>query len=330
MRRLFLASGLFAAGACFAAWRLMIHMPGESYREAPPPLDEDLTLLREQLHRHVQKLAGDFGERNLRRYPQLMQAARYIEEELTAAGYPVTRQEYEARGHAFYNIEAEATGAIHPEEIILVGAHYDSVPGSPGAGDNASGVAALLAIARRMSGEQPARTLRFVAFANEEMPYFQSLDMGSSVYARRSRARNENIVAMLSLETIGFYSDTPGSQRYPAPFGVIYPDEGNFIGVIGNVASRPLVHQVIAAFRRRASFPSEGGALPGDVSGVGWSDQWSFWEEGYPAVMITDTAVFRYPYYHSPEDTPDKLNYDAMAHVVDGVQAAIVELAHGK
>ncbi len=325
--RTLLACGLLAAVGLLAAWWIMVRMPGESFHGEPPPLDEDQARLRDQLQRHVDTLAGQIGERNLPHYPQLQQAADYIHQQFTAAGYEAARQEFTARDHAFVNIEAELRGHAAPEEIVVIGAHYDTVPGSPGAGDNASGVAGLLALAERFARRQPSRTVRFVAFANEEMPYFQSAEMGSWVYARRCRQRNENIVAMLSLETIGYFSDAPHSQQYPAPFGAFYPSEGNFIGVIGNVASRPLVHRVIDIFRRHAQVPSQGGAIPGDVAGVGWSDHWSFWQEGYPAVMITDTAIFRYPYYHRPDDTPDKLDYDKMAHVVGGVAAVIDELA---
>ncbi|MBW3596294.1 MAG: M20/M25/M40 family metallo-hydrolase [Planctomycetes bacterium] len=305
----------------------MVRMPGKSFRGEAPPLDDDAAELRDRLRRHVERLAGEIGERNLQRYPQLQEAAAYIAEELEDAGYEVSRQTFTARDHEFVNLEAELRGASRPEEIVIVGAHYDTVPGSPGAGDNASGVAAMLSLARRAKGWKPARTVRFVAFSNEEMPYFQSSDMGSWVYARRCRKRDENIVAMLSLETIGYFRDEPGSQQYPPPFGAFYPSEGNFIGVIGNVASRPLVHRVIESFRRRASIPSEGGAIPADVAGVGWSDHWSFWQEGYPAVMITDTAIFRYPHYHRPTDTPDKLDYEKTARVVEGVEAAVRELA---
>jgi hypothetical protein len=328
--RAVLASGVLGALALFFAWWMMIRMPGKSYRGAAPALDDDLAGLRDELRRHVEKLAGDIGERNLRRYPQLLQAATYLEDELTAAGYEVSRQDYKTRGHACFNLDAQHAGQSKPEEIVLVGAHYDSVIGTPGAGDNASGVAAMLALARRFSDRKTERTLRFVAFTNEEPPYFQTPDMGSLHYARRCRKRNENIVAMLSLETIGYYSDKPGSQRYPPPYGALYPDQGDFIAVIGNVGSRPMVHRVVESFRRHAKFPSEGGAIPGDVPGVGWSDHWSFWQEGYPGVMITDTALFRYPYYHSPQDTPDKLNYGAMARVVDGLEGVIADLAGGK
>jgi hypothetical protein len=328
--RTLLGCGLLAAAAMLLAWWVMIRMPGKSYRGDPPPLDDELAKLRSELRRHVEKLAGDIGERNLQHYPELLEAADYIEAELTAAGYEAARQEYKTRGYACYNLEAQLRGAVKPKEIVIVGAHYDSVVGTPGAGDNASGVAAMLALAKRFSGRQTARSLRFVAFVNEEPPYFQTPDMGSWVYARRCRKANENIVAMLSLETIGYYTDEPGTQQYPPPYGALYPREGNFIAVIGNVGSRPLVHRTVEAFRRHAKFPSEGGAIPGDVPGAGWSDHWSFWQEGYPGVMITDTALFRYPYYHSPDDTPDKLHYDQMARVVDGLETVIADLAGGE
>lgn len=175
-------------------------------------------------------------------------------------------------------MSVEKKGSTVPSEIVIVGAHYDSVAGCPGADDNASGVAALLVPARELATANPLRTLRFVAFANEEPPYFQTAEMGSRVFARNCRARGENVVAMMSLETIGYYSDEDGSQKYPAPFGAFYPSRGNFIAFVGNLASRALVHRAVGAFRRRASFPSEGGALPGFVPGVGWSDHWSFWQ----------------------------------------------------
>lgn len=152
--------------------------------------------------------------------------------------------------------------------------------------------------------------------------------MGSYVYARRCRERSENVLAMLSLETMGYYSDEPGSQKYPPVFGALYPSEGNFIGVVGNVRSRQLVRQVVRIFRSHTDFPCEGAALPGSITGVGWSDHWSFWQERYPAVMITDTAPFRYPYYHHPQDTPDKVDFEKMARVVDGLEHVVERLAN--
>src|SRR6185437_2142281 len=237
---------------------------------------------------------------------------------------------YEARELECFNLQVELPGSKQPDEIVVIGAHYDSYPGAPGANDNASGTAALLALARRFAKAQPERTLRFVAFTNEEPPYFHNREMGSWIYADQCARRKENLVCVLSLETIGYFSDEPDSQRYPPPFGAAYPSVGNFIAVIGDVGSRKLVREVIASFRRHAAVPSEGGAVPSAVPGAGWSDHWSFWQAGYPAVMITDTAPFRYPYYHKPEDLPDKLDFDRMARVVAALEAVVGEFAGAK
>ncbi len=135
---------------------------------------------------------------------------------------------------------------------------------------------------------------------------------------------------MLSLETIGYYRDAPGSQHYPPPVGLIPPSTGDFIGLIGNVALRKLVRAAVGWFCHHARFPSEGAALPGFIAGVGCSDHWAFWQEGYPAVMVTDTAPFRNPYDHSPHDTPDKLDFDRLARVVDGLRGVITNLASAR
>jgi len=305
----------------------MFRMPGESHRGPLPPADPPLVSLAEELRREVQHLAVNIGERNVYNRPQqLAQAADYLEAQLKAAGYGVKRQVYQVSGTACCNIEAEAAGQAHPDEIVVVGAHYDTVMGTPGANDNTSGVAAMLALARRFAGRKTDRTLRLVALVNEEPPYFQTDQMGSRVYARQCRQRGDRIAAMLSLETIGWYDDTPGSQKYPTPFGLLYPSTGNFIGFIGNIASRDLVRQALGTFRRHEPFPSEGAALPEAIPGVGFSDQWSFWQEGYRAIMVTDTALYRYPYYHQPEDTIDKVDFDRMARVVRGLEAVVAEL----
>ena len=228
---------------------------------------------------------------------------------------------------ALGNLAAETPGADRPQEIVVVGGHYDSVIYCPGANDNATGVAATLALARTLKGFRPSRTLRFVCFVNEEPPYFQTADMGSRVYAGRCRQRGEKVTAMICLETIGYYTDEKGSQRYPAPFSLLYPATGNFIAFVGNYGSRRLVRQVVGSFRQQAEFPSEGAAVPGFLPGIGWSDHWSFWQEGYPALMVTDTAPFRYPHYHRSSDTPDKIDYKRMARVVSGLEAVVKELA---
>jgi Zn-dependent M28 family amino/carboxypeptidase len=306
----------------------MIQMPGHSHQGPLPPLTKEQRTLVEELHSHVQTLAGQIGERNVFHHDRLVMAADYIRTTLAGDGYEVRRQPYEVAGKICENIEAEVRGRERPDDIIIIGAHYDSVQGSPGANDNASGVAATLALARAFADTTPARTLRFVLFANEEPPLFQTEHMGSRVYAKRSRERGENIVLMLSLETIGYYSDEPGSQHLLFPLNLIYPSTGNFIAFVSNVENGFLVRQLVGSFRQQAQFPSEGGALWDLIPGIGWSDHWAFWKEGFPAVMVTDTAPFRYPAYHSHADKPDLVQYEGMARVVSGLQAVIAEMAN--
>jgi Zn-dependent M28 family amino/carboxypeptidase len=231
------------------------------------------------------------------------------------------------RGRPCHNLEATLEGAERPEEHVVIGAHYDSAETAPGADDNASGTAALLAIARRQAGRALPRTVRFVAFTNEEPPWFQTEHMGSLVYARSLAAEGIDVTAMLSLETIGYYSDDEGSQAYPFPLSVFYPSRGDFIAFVSDTGSRELLHEVILSFRRHGRFPSQGGALPGSLPGVDWSDHWSFWQNGYPGVMVTDTAPFRYPFYHTPEDTPDRLDYERTARVVEALSRVVRDLA---
>lgn len=313
-------------------WWFGMRMPGKSVSTAGP-LSPDEISLREELRADVQKLAGEIGERNMWHYAQLSAAADFIENSFSRAGLSTRRDTYEMRGQACHNIEVEIPGASQgaavatPPPIIIVGAHYDSVFGSPGANDDGSGVAAVLALARRFASARPKHTLRFIAFVNEEPPYFLSDEMGSFIYAGRCKARGDKISAMISLETIGYFSSAPHSQTYPSPgLGLFYPKVGNFIGFVSNVRSRALLRRVVGLFRKHAKIPSEGAALPAFVPGVSWSDQWSFWRHGYPAIMVTDTAPFRYPYYHSSSDTPDKLDYDRFTLVVSGMEKVIEEL----
>jgi len=314
-------------------WWFRLRMPGKNVSNAAS-LSPDEVVLREELRANVEKLAGEIGERNMRYYPQLNAAADFIEASFSQAGMRTRRDSYEIHGQRCHNIEAEIPG--DGREIVVIGAHYDSVFGSPGANDNGSGTAAVLALAKRFASREkprpavqqtPNKTLRFVAFVNEEPPHFLSGDMGSLVYARRCKERGDKISAMISLETIGYFSDAPNSQRYPSPILAIpYPKIGNFIAFVSNMHSRPLLRHAIAVFRSDGRIPSEGAALPWFVPGVSWSDQWSFWRNGYRAIMITDTAPFRYPYYHSSNDTPDKLDYDRFALVVSGMDKVIQEL----
>lgn len=304
----------------------MVWMPGQSYRGRLPPLDAERLEMAERLRAHVETLCRHPAGRNHVEKQGLAAARDYIAAQFEAAGYDVKYQFYPVGDDQFANLEVTRRGRTQPEEIVVVGAHYDAVMGSPGANDNGSGVAALLELAARFGAADPARTIRFVAFVNEEPPHFYYDTMGSAVYARNAAARRDRIVAMYSLETIGYFRDEAGSQRYPFPFNLFYPDSGNFVGFVGNLRSRGLVTRSLAAFRAHARFPSEGVAAPAFIPGVDWSDHRSFWQHGYPALMITDTAPYRYPYYHSAQDTPDKVDYEKMVPLVLGLEAMLQQL----
>jgi len=304
-------------------------MPGKSYTGPLAPLTAEEKEIRGRLAAHVGMLAGSIGERNLRHYQALLASADYIEQTFARAGYRSRSEPFESRGKPVRNIFVEKRGSANPEETLLVGAHYDSVLGSPGANDNSSGVAALLELARLLADRELPRTLRFVAFVNEEQPFSYSQEMGSLVHALAARERGDRILAMLSLETIGYFSDAPNSQHYPFPLRWFYPSTGNFIGFVGNLGSRKLVRQTMRSFRRQVRFPAEGAAVPEWVRGVGWSDHWSFWQAGYRAMMVTDTAFYRYPHYHTREDTPDKVDYERTARIVAGLTRVIQDLASG-
>jgi len=304
---------------------LILRMPGRSFRGSPPPLTAGQIELRDALRRDVQTLAGDIGERNVIVHDGYARAANFIEQSFRDAGYTTMRQTYVVEGVDCSNIVAELHGTS--DEIVVVGAHYDTVDESPGADDNGSGVAALLALARHFATTKPRRTIRFIAFANEEPPYFTTDRMGSFVAARTASGRGDTIVAMLSLETIGYFSDAPHSQEYPAMLERVFPSTGNFIAFASNTASGSLLRRCVDVFRKHATIPSEGAALPEAIPGIAWSDQWSYWRHGVPAVMVTDTALFRNPHYHTAHDTPEMLDYDRLARVVDGLVAVVEELA---
>ncbi len=317
---------LFIFLFCFFLWPGQ--MTGKSYSGRFLPLSVEENKISTSLRHHIFMLAEEIGERNIWLPQKLTAAAKFIEKTWQAQNFVVQHQEYDARGVKSTNLIIEIPGNSRAGEIVIIGAHYDSVSGSPGANDNGSGVAALLEISRLLRGTENARTIRLVAFTNEEPPFFLGRDMGSRVYASRARQQQENIVGMLSLETMGYYSEAPDSQEYPFPFSFFYPDTANFIGFVGNIGSRRLVRSCLAAFRRTTLFPSEGTAAPGWITGIGWSDHWSFWREGYKAIMITDTAFFRYKHYHTLQDTPEKIDYDRLARVTKGLAEVVTDLAN--
>jgi hypothetical protein len=279
-----------------------------------------------RLRAHVEMLAGTIGERNLWHREALARAADYITAQLVGSGYSPEAHPFDVSGTRVINLDAALMGTSRREDIVVVGAHYDSVSGCPGANDNATGVAAMLELAHRLARTPASRTIRFAAFVNEEPPFFQTANMGSVVYANAAKARGDRIVGMLSLETMGYYSDEKGSQQYPAAVAMLYPDVGNFIALVANVGSARLLMDARRAFKSRTPFPVQSAAVPAAIPGVGWSDHWAFWQAGYAAMMVTDTAPFRYPWYHTANDTPDKIDYEKLAQVVDGLEAVIESL----
>ena len=282
---------------------------------------------RDLLAAHVQTLAGEIGERNVFLPAALQAAADYIESEWRRQGYEVERQWYETYGVDCANLEVTRTGTVAPKEILLIGAHYDSVKGSPGANDNGTGVAALLELSRMFIEVEPEISVRFVAFVNEEPPFFYWNNMGSMVYAKAAKERGDRIRGMVSIETVGYYSEEPGSQRYPPLFRLFFPDRGNFIGLVSNFRSRSWLKQTVEAFKTHSDIPTQHVAMFEAVPGIGWSDHLSFWRQGWPALMITDTAPYRYPYYHTAEDTPDKVVYETLTRLTEGLFGTFVTLA---
>ena len=314
----------------------MAGVPGWSYRGPLPPLTDDERALAQRLKGHVVAIAS--REHNVAHYDELEKSARYIETTLEAYGYAVNRQSFEADDYvsgskSVRNIEV----VIEPREpgpateTVVVGAHYDSAPGAPGANDNGSGATAVIELARLLGDLKgaPSRRIRLVAFVNEEPPYFRTEEMGSWQYASALAARKERVVAMYSLETIGYYSDKPGSQKYPSPFGLIFPDRGDFLAFVGTLRARALMRASIASFRAHAKFPTIGGVAPTFIPGIDWSDHWAFEQAGFPAIMLTDTAPFRYPHYHTFLDTPDKIDFERLARVVKGIEAMVRDAASG-
>jgi Zn-dependent M28 family amino/carboxypeptidase len=238
-------------------------------------------------------------------------------------------QAYDVGGTSVRNIAVELAppDAGPHTPTIVVGAHYDSYGNAPGANDNGSGSAAVLELARLLKGVPlKDKRLRLVLFVNEEPPYDRTPDMGSYRYAKMLKESGETLLGMISLETIGEFSDAPGSQKYPFPFDMIFSDVANFVAFVALPGARAFLHDVVGSFRQHAQFPTIGGTAPDNIPGIGWSDHWSFWMMGYPAIMITDTALFRYREYHTPEDTPDQVDYEKLARITLGLEPTLRDL----
>jgi hypothetical protein len=324
------ALGVMAVAAIVVAGaRYVTAVPGQSHQGVLPPSSDAETATAARLRTHIRAIASK--PHNIDHYDELEKSARYIEDALKALGYQPVPQVYEVEGRDVRNIEAviEPSRPDASTKTIVVGAHYDSYGDAPGANDNGSGTAAVIELARLLADLRNTgnKRIRLILFVNEEPPYFQTPDMGSYRYAKLLAERRESVIGMISLETLGCFLDYPGSQKYPPPLGLLYPDKGDFVAFVATPGSRELMQNLIGSFRRHTKFPSVGGVAPGFVPGIDWSDHWSFEQFRYPAVMITDTALFRYPHYHRTTDTPDKVDVDKLARITHGIERVIREMA---
>lgn len=281
--------------------------------------------IKQNLIATVRYLSQDIGQRSYLDVEKLKRTADYIEGKFRSYGCNVKRQPFACQGNTYYNIICEIKGTKSSKDgILVIGSHYDTVIGTPGADDNASGVAGLLELIRLTAAKPLQRTVRFVAFSLEEPPFFMTKNMGSYVYAKSLKTEGIKVYGMISLEMLGYYSDRRGSQYYPFPiFKWFYPDKGNFIAFVGNLSSRAFTNKIKKSFRSVSTLPVESLSGVSLIPGVNFSDHWSFWKFGYPAFMITDTAFYRNPNYHAPGDTAETLDYGRMSELVTGLYKAL-------
>ena len=288
-------------------------------------LDESGLELREALRAHVEFLSLEVGERNVLNPGSLHRVLAYIKACWESWGYRIHSQDYFTDEERFTNLWVEVQGSQHPEEVVVVGAHYDTFPRTPGADDNATAVAGLLELSRRLAGLKPGKTIRFVAFANEEPPYFMSDFMGSYVYARQCRQQEQKIAVMVCLEMLGYFN---GAEQGQANTYDLLPDRGDFICLCGNPESKEQIVQAGEAFRKAVTLPLSLVAVSeAVVPMVAYSDHWSFWQCGWPAFMVTDTGPLRNPHYHEPSDLPETLDFDSFTRVLQGVEAVVLGFA---
>lgn len=287
--------------------------------------------LAARLYRHVDCLAGLIGPRCFAIPKSIPATLGYLRREWESMGYEVREECYDALGLEATNLIVERPGTRRPQDIVLLGAHYDTVSGTPGADDNASAVAVLLEVSRELANVATRRTIRFVAFACEEPPYFHTGSMGSQHHARRAREAGESILGMLCLEMVGYYVDEPKSQQIPEAIPKflrwLFPKRGDFLAAVGNLSSCALSWRFRKGFRRASRLPLFSICLPERINEIRLSDNASFWDQGYPALMLTDTSFLRNPHYHRSTDTPETLDYERMAEVVKGVTGALRHLA---
>jgi len=280
--------------------------------------------ITENLYKHVEYLSVKIGERHLWKENSISKAADYIVSEFQNSGYSVQRQTYSCYGKRVSNLIVEKLG--FEDRVAVIGAHYDTVPGTPGADDNASAVAGLLELARLHRGSSNKKRLIFVAFVNEEPPFFGSHNMGSMVYAKHMKDQGLAVDVMISLEMIGYFRHEP-IQRYPLPcMRFFYPKTADFIGVVGNFHSSKYVSFLKRGIRRHSAIDARSLTAPEYLGGISLSDNSSFWRYGYRAVMVTDTSFFRNKHYHQETDTIDTLDFKSMTEVVKGLYHTLLEI----
>lgn len=315
---------LVVVASVWAAVTYFPHRPLYGHQGPLPALTLEERNLASVLREHVNVLAS--SPRNTDHPEALEKSARYIESRLAEFGYRPDRQEYVADGQKVRNIHIHVGELNVGRPTFVVGAHYDSAYDAPGANDNGTGTAALIELARQLRQHRPQRhLLRLVFFVNEEPPHFLESSMGSAHFAREF-IRTEKIRGMISLETIGAFSDEPGTQKFPPPFSLVYDNKGNFVAFVATTTGRPLVQEAITSFRKHTAFPSIGGVGYRFIPGIDWSDHASFDDHAVPALMITDTAIFRYQHYHKRTDTPDKVDYERLSRVTKGIERMLREI----
>jgi hypothetical protein len=322
IRKWLLKTGVGLLCLLLAAWAIITqplfsHSP---VRNDIPPVDSS------KLETHVRTISEKMFPRDPGHQENLDRVAEYIRHAFASANGIVSDQPFDVKGKTYRNIIAD----FGPEtrEMIIVGAHYDAVEDTPGSDDNAGGIAGLLELAGLLGKTKPARRVELVAYTLEEPPYFGTKFMGSAVHAESLKRQNKSVHLMISLEMIGCFSDVPGSQEMPSslikPF---YPNRGDFIAVVGKIGHGGIVRRVKRAMRSASNLPVYSLNAPRFLPGIDFSDHVNYWDAGYKALMITDTAFYRNARYHTIKDTPDTLDYRRMTRVIQGVYAAILDFA---
>lgn len=274
------------------------------------------------LQEYVKIIAGEIGERSYHNLHALRMTLNYAEKKLKGFGYITNIQEYIANGHTYENLWVEKRGSSN--RYLIIGAHYDTVTGTPGADDNASGVAGLLEIARLIFDVETELNVLLVLFPLEEPPFFRTKFMGSYVFAKKCHNEHIKVEGMICLESIGYFTDEPETQMFPLPFfRYKYPTTGNFIAFVSDIKSKPFLIKIKSLFKESSILPVESISTLSIIPGVDFSDHRSFWKFGYKAFMVTDTAFYRNPNYHSLSDTPETLDYHRMALLVKGLSETI-------